>query len=308
MSGPVNTGTIAKAMYPGVKEFFGLDYKDFPKFTPQMFDVVKSERLYEELVGAAGLGLLTEKPEGQGIQYGSLMQGAVTRVTNKTYALGIQYTQEALEDNQYPKQLAAMSKDAGRYLARAAAKTEETLAGNFYNNAFSALGGDGVAYLSASHPTPLGATFSNIPNVAADISEVALEQALIDIKRLKDNAGTLINLQAQSVIVPPELEFEVNRILKSVQQNDSANNAINAMRTTGSFPKGIIVNPYLTSAKGWFVRTDMMEGKGLVCYDRISSDVENDNAFDTGNARFKVRFRRSFTVGDPRAWYGSAGA
>lgn len=308
MSGPVTTGNISKAMYPGVKSWFGIDYTEFPKFTPQMFDMVKSERLYEEIVGASGLGLLVEKPEGESISYAGIQQGVVTRSTNKTYALGIQYTQEALEDNQYPAQLAIMSKEAGRFLARSAGKTEETLAGNFYNLAFTATGADGQIYLSAAHPNPNGSTFSNVPTVGADISEVALEQALIDIKRFKDPAGTLINMQGQSIIIPPELEFDLGRIMKSVLQSDSANNNVNVLKANGSFPKGYIVNPYLTSAKAWFVRTDMMEGKGLVCFDRIAADVENDNAFDNGNAKFKVRFRKSFTAADPRAWYGSAGA
>jgi len=274
-----------------------------------MFDVVKSEKLYEELVSAGGLGLLKQKDEGDGIQYDAIQQGFVTRVYNKTWALGLQYTQEVIEDNQYKSDgLAILSKDAGRFLARAAGKTEETLAGNFYNNAFTALGGDGVAFIASNHPTVRGGTFSNTPTVSADLSELALEQSLIDIKRLKDDAGTIIQLMGKSVILPPELEFEANRILKSSNQNDTANNATNALKNMGSFPGGVVVNPYLSSSKAWFIRTDVMPEKGLVCFDRIASTVSDDNSFETGNAKFKCRFRRSFTVGDPRSWYGSAGA
>ena len=76
----------------------------------------------------------------------------------------------------------------------------------------------------------------------------------------------------------------------------------------GSFPGGVVVNPYLSSSKAWYIRTDVIAEKGLVCFDRISSKVSDDNSFETGNAKFKVRFRRSFTVGDPRAWYASPGA
>lgn len=308
MGAPINTGNFSKAMLPGVAQWFGIDYNDFQKFTPQMFDVVKSEKLYEELVSASGLGLLQQKDEGDGIKYDSIQQGYVTRVYNKTWALGLQYTQEVIEDNQYAgKGLAILSKEAGRYLARAAGKTEETLAGNFYNNAFTALGGDGVAFISASHPTVKGATYSNTPAVAADLSEGALEQALIDIKRLKDDAGTIIQLQAKSLILPPELEFEANRILKSTQQNDTANNATNALKNMGSFPGGTVVNPYLSAARAWYVRTDVMADKGLVCFDRIASNISDDNSFETGNAKFKVRFRKSFVVGDARAWYASPG-
>ena len=40
--------------------------------------------------------------------------------------------------------------------------------------------------------------------------------------------------------------FDANRIVKSTGQNDTANNAINALRATGMFPGGIKVNHYLT--------------------------------------------------------------
>lgn len=296
-------------MLPGVYAWFGTDYKEFPKFTDQMFDVVKSEKLYEEVVSVAGLGLLRQKDEGDGIQYDSIQQGYVNRVYNKTWALGLQYTEEVIEDNQYKSNgLAILSKEAGRFLGRAAGKTEETLAGNFYNNMFTALGGDGVAMVGATHPTPRGGTFSNTPTVACDISELALEQALIDTKRQRDYAGTIIQLMGRSIIIPPEQEFELNRILKSQNQNDTANNATNALKNMGSFPGGVIVNPYLSSAKAWFIRTDVMPDKGLICFDRIASDVKDDNSFETGNAKFKVRFRRSFMLADPLAVYASPGA
>lgn len=309
MGAPINTGNFSKAMLPGVSAWFGIDYNEFPKFTPQMFDVVKSEKLYEEMVSASGLGLLREKGEGAGIDYDSIQQGFVTRVYNKTWALGLQYTEEVIEDNQYKANgLAILSKEAGRYLAKAAGKTEETLAGAFYNNLFTALGGDGVAMVGATHPTIKGATYSNTPAVQADISEVALEQALIDIKRLRDDAGTIIQLMGKSIIIPPELEFEVNRILKSGGQNDTMNNATNALKNMGAFPGGVVVNPYLSSAKAWFVRTDVTAEKGLVCFDRIAPTPSDDNSFETGNAKFKIRFRKSFVLGDPRAIYASSGA
>ena len=293
-------------MLPGVLTFFGIDYNDFQKFTPAMFDVVKSEKLYEEVVSAVGPALLREKPEGQGIEYDNIQQGYVSRVYNKTYALGLQYTQEVIEDNQYRSNgLAILSKEAGRYLGRAAAKTEETLAGNFYNNLFTATGGDGVSMINASHPTIKGGTYANTPTVLADMSEVALEQAGIDIKRLKDDAGNVIQLTANKIIIPPELEFEVARILKSTGQYDTANNAMNALKQMGAFPGGVIVNPYLTGAKAWFVRTDVAVEKGLICFDRIAATPSDDNSFETGNAKFKIRFRKSFLLADPRAVYGS---
>jgi len=303
---PVNTGNFSKAMLPGIFSWFGLDYNSFPKYTEKMFDVVKSEKLYEEIVGAVGPGLFVEKGEGAPVAFDYTQQGVINRVYNKTYALGLQFTQEVLEDNQY-SQLAILSKEAGRYLAKSAAKTQETLSGNFYVNMFTTLHGDGVYQISANHPTVKGGTFSNTPSVAADISELALEQAIIDIRRLTDDAGTRINLIAESIIIAPENEFEVGRILQSVLQSNGADNNLNMLKANGSFPKGVTVNPYITSGKSWYIRTDIQEGKGLVCFDRVAAEPADDNSFDTGNMKVKCRFRRSYLMADPRSCYASPG-
>ena len=304
--GVVNTGNFSKAMLPGIYSWYGIDYKAFPKYTDKMFDVVKSEKLYEEIVGAVGPGLFQEKGEGAPVTFDYTQQGVINRVYNKTYALGLQFAQEVLEDNQY-SQLAILSKEAGRYLATSKAKSMETLAGNFYVNMFTTLHGDGVYQISASHPTVKGGTFSNTPSVACDISEAALEQAIIDIRNLTDDAGTRINLMAQGIAVAPANEFEVGRILQSVLQSGGAENNLNILKASGSFPKGVTVNPYLTSAKQWFIRTDIQEGKGLVCFDRIDEAPMDDNSFDNGNMKVKCRFRRSFLLADPRSVYASPG-
>jgi hypothetical protein len=309
MAGVITTGSIPKALWPAVFAFWGLAYENASKMYPMLFDVEQSRKNFEELVSMAGLGLFRQKPEGQGIQYDDMRQGAVTRAYNLTYASGYIITEEMLEDNQYPQDLNKLGKDAGRDLGEKALKTIETLAANVYNRAFNNAYtfGDGVTLLNSAHPEAKGLSFSNIPTVGADMSEVSLEQANIDIKRYKDAAGTIISLKGESLIVPPELEFEANRILESVLQNNSNTNALNALKATGAFPKGIIVNPYLTDAKAWFIRTNVTSGKGLVAFERIKPEVKPDNDFDTGNAKFKCRFRMSFTNGDPRSIYGSPG-
>lgn len=309
MAGVISTGSIPKALWPAVFAFWGLSYENATKLYPMLFDVEQSRKNFEELVSMAGLGLFRQKPEGKGIEYDDMRQGAVTRSYNLTYASGYIITEEMLEDNQYPQDLNKLGKDAGRDLGEKALKTIETLAANIYNRAFNSnyTYGDGVCLVHAAHPEAKGLSFSNTPAVAADLSEVSLEQANIDIKRFKDAAGTIISLRGESLIVPPELEFEANRILESVLQGFSNNNNINALKATGSFRKGIIVNPYLIDQKAWFTRTNVSQGKGLVAFERIKPEVKPDNDFDTGNAKFKCRFRMSFTNGDPRSIYASPG-
>jgi hypothetical protein len=309
MAGLITTGSAPKSLWPGVFSWWGAVYDQFDKLYDKMFDIEQSKKNYEELVAFAGLGFAQLKPDGKGIAYDDMKQGATTRAYNLTYALGYMITEEAIEDNQYPSELNALGKDAGRTLATSCTQTIETIAANVYNNAFAAgvTFGDGVCLINTAHPGAKGLNFSNTLTVAADLSEVALEQANIQIKRYKNDAGLLVNLKPQKLILPPELEYEANRILNSVLQNDTANNAINALKATGAYPGGIVINPFLTDAKTWFIRTNVLAGKGMTGFERIKPSISPDNDFETGNAKFKCRFRMSFTNGDPRSIFGVQG-
>ena len=89
-------------------------------------------------------------------------------------------------------------------------------------------------------------------------------------------------------------------------QNDTANNAVNVLRATGVFPGGIKVNHYFTSASAWFIRTNIKRGLQHFRRDDISFDQDND--FDTKNAKAACYERYSFGWADWRSIYGSSGA
>lgn len=120
-----------------------------------------------------------------------------------------------------------------------------------------------------------------------------------------NDRGLKISIMPDKLIIPKELMFEAERILKSTLQNDSANNAINALRSTGMFKGGVKVNHYLTDADAWFIRTNCPDGMKYI--NRKSTSFAMDNDFDTSNAKFKAAFRCSFGNTDPRGIYGSAG-
>ena len=65
------------------------------------------------------------------------------------------------------------------------------------------------------------------------------------------------------------------------------------------------MNHYLTSPHAWFIRTNVMNG--MKFYDRVAISFDQDNDFDTMNAKAKGYERYSFGWTDPRAIYGSNG-
>jgi hypothetical protein len=299
----IMTGNHPKALWPGVKAWFGVGYGEHPEEYNDLFDIESSGQAWEEDVQMKGFGLMPIKREGAASTYTGQAQGWLSRYTHIAYSLGFIVTYEELKDNMYAKVAVSRAKALG-FSKR---QTKENVAANVYNRYATVgyNGGDGVVLLSASHPSAAG-NWSNILAPAADISEVSLEDISIQIMGATDDNGLKIALQAQSLHVPRQLWFEANRILKSTLTNDSANNALNVLRSTNALPGGIKVNHYFTNADAYFIRTNCTDG--MKCYQRDSYDLVKDNDFDTDNAKAKTYDRYSFGWSDPRSLFGSAGA
>ncbi len=82
-------------------------------------------------------------------------------------------------------------------------------------------------------------------------------------------------------------------------------NAINVIKATGMFRKGIMVNHYLTSATAWFIRTNAPYGARFMWRDKPMFDT--DNEFDTKNAKAAQYMRFSCGITDWRQYCGTAG-
>ncbi len=304
MGSPINTGEMARALKPGVNSWFGLAYAQYPEEWSQIFDMYQSSMYFEEDVNMYGFGLAAVKPEGTAITYDTSAQSFIKRYTHAVYALGYIITREAIEDNLYMK----LAQQRTNALAMSMKQTKENVCANVLNRGFSGsyTGADGLALFSASHLLSKGGTFSNTIATAADLSEASLEQALIDIGGFVNDAGMKISCTGQKLIIPRQLQYEAKRILGSDLQNDSANNALNALKSCGMLPGGVVMNHYLSDSDAWFIKTDCPDG--LKLFQRRALEVENDTEFDTENMKFKSSERYSVGWTDPRGCYGSAGA
>lgn len=303
IGGIITTGTHPKALWPGIKAWWGRTYAEHQEEWPMLFDQDTSSQNYEEDVQITGFGLAPVKSEGQGTVYTSELQGFIARYVHLVYSLGYIVTKEELEDNLYEK----VSKRRAASLAFSFRQTKENVAANIYNRAFNSsfVGADGVSLCNTAHPNTSGGTFSNMLAVGADLSEASLEDLIIQIMGATDDVGNLINLMPQRLLVPRQEWFNANRIMKSVFQPGTANNDINVVKATGAIPGGIGLNHYFTAPHAWFLRTNCPDGMKM--YQRVEITFEQDNDFDTDNAKAKSRERYSFFWSDPRALFGSNG-
>ena len=299
----INSGSFAKALWPGVNAWYGKEYNEYPVEWDKLVDKEKSSRAFEEDVGISSFGLAQVKAEGAPITYDSERQGFTTRYNHVVYALGFIITREIMEDDLYD--IVGQRKAQG--LAFSMRQTKEIVVANLYNRAFntSYTFGDGKAMIVSDHPNVAGGTSSNVLATAADISEAALEQASIDIQAFTNDRGLLIAVRPKTLVITPSQEFEVKRILGSDGRVATANNDLNALKTMGIIPN-VVVNHYLTDSDAWFIRTTVKNGPKL--FERRGDEFGMDNDFDTENAKFKATARYSVGITDWRAIYGTPGA
>tara|TARA_R110000803_G_scaffold119455_5_gene187768 strand:+ start:628 stop:1563 length:936 start_codon:yes stop_codon:yes gene_type:complete len=308
----INRSSIAKELLPGLNAVFGIEYTDVDNEHASLFDVENSDRAFEEEVLFTGFGSAPVKSEGASVQYDDAQEGYTARYTHETISLAFAVTEEAMEDNLYD----TFAKLRARGLARAMANTKQVKAADVFNNGFSSsyLGGDGVALLSASHPTVGSGNQSNTLG-ATDLSEASLETALITIAKAKDDRGILIGLQAESLHLPPDLAFTADQILNSTLSTTTVTNSttgvtntndVNSIRNQGLVPGGFFVNRRFTDTNAWFIKTDCPNGTKMFVRAPLQTKMEPD--FDTGNLRYKARERYSFGWSDWRGFYGASGS
>lgn len=304
MAGVILTSNHPKFLWPGINAIFGRMYDQHATEYTDLFETKSSDMAYEEQVQITGFGIVPVKPQGSGVEYDSEVQGPVSRYTHVAYGLGYIVSHEELEDNLYEK----VSTTRATALANSFRQTKERVGAGILNRAFNSsyVGADGVELLSTAHPNTSGGTYSNELAVAADLSEAALEDLIIQIGNATDDRGLTISLMPKSLHVATANWFEANRILKSVYQTGTANNDLNIINATNALPMGVKQNHYFTAAGAWFVKTNCQNG--LTHFEREAMKFTQDNDFDTMNAKAKGYERYSFGWSDPRGLYGSAGA
>ena len=263
------------------------------------FNVRSSSQYQEDTLTIGGVGIMSQKLEGQPIDYVTNNEGFRNTYTHLDYGSGMRVTRNMLRDDLY----ASMEKLAVE-LARSARATEETILANHFNNGFDSgyTGADGVELFSTAHVREDGSTYANELSSAADLSQTSLEQALIDFSDFRDGGGKRVAIEPRCLLVPKELRFEADRLLRSTLQSEDNTNAINAVN-------GLLdsqVWNYLTDTDGWFILADKADHE-LLLYDREEFWTDYEYDFDTKDYKITGLFAQSSGWSDPRGIFGSPG-
>ena len=300
----ISRGQLVKELEPGLNALFGLEYKRYENQHAEIYSTESSDRAFEEEVMLSGFANAQVKAEGSGVTFDNAQETFTARYSHETVALAFAITEEAIEDNLYDR----LSSRYTKALARSMANTKQVKSVNPLINGLpggSFTSGDGVTLINTSHPTIAG-TVSNTLATAADLNETSLEQSLIDVAAMTDERGLKIAARGLKMIIPSELQFTAERLMKSQGRVGTADNDVNAIASMGMIPQGYRVNNFLTDTDAFYIMTDVPNGMKYFERSPIKTAMEGD--FDTGNVRYKARERYSFGVSDFRGIFASPGA
>ena len=298
----ISRAQLVKELEPGLNALFGLEYKRYENQHAEIYTTESSDRAFEEEVMLSGFAQAQTKAEGSGVVFDNAQETFTARYTHETVALAFAITEEAIEDNLYDRLASRYTKA----LARSMANTKQVKAVNPLINGFGTFtSGDGSALFATNHPTVSG-TVSNTLATASDLNETSLEQSLIDIAAMTDERGLKIAARGVKMIIPSELQFTAERLMKTQGRVGTADNDINAIASMGMVPQGYRVNNFLTDPDAFYIITDVPNG--MKYFDRAAIKTAMEGDFDTGNVRYKARERYSFGVSDYRGIFASPGA
>ena len=93
---------------------------------------------------------------------------------------------------------------------------------------------DGVNYFANTHPRG-GTTYDNL--LSGDLSKDTLVTALVTMRRFPDDLGEPMNIMGNTLVIPPELEYEAKELVHNTLSSEQYYNKENVLN-------GVIKNIY----------------------------------------------------------------
>lgn len=277
------------------------------KYINAIFDVQSTDQNYEEDVDYYGVPMLSEKPEGAGLDSADSGIGYKTRLTYLMYGCYSAITKETRQDGKYN-----VVQKLPPNMRRAAQSTLNYYGSRIFTQGFSALpvhqtGGSGQNLFSTSHPLKgTGGTFANRPITGAALSGTTLWAGVTAFYEFLDHAGLPLEAKPETLLIPHQEKQTAIELLKSQLNPEMVENSINAIREE---KLEYVVWPYWLGSvdtNAWYLlgsKKDM----GLKFFWRNKIETESDNDFFTKDFLYSVLM--GFSVGwvHPYNIYGNPG-
>lgn len=298
----ISSANFKYSVEPILNDTFDGQYALYPKQYTEVFDSRTGiKRASHEEPVLYNFGFAPQKPQGDVITYDESGTAGNAKYVYVVYGLAYAITEELMEDGDHMNVLTIQT----QALANSMRQTKELVHANVLNNAFNSaiVGYDGQPLLSTAHVNGIAGTQSNTLVNPTPLSQAGLEQLLINMRNAVDGRGLRIDLKPKKLVVPTALQFQAERLLKSVLQSGTTNNDINAVKSI--FGLDYFVMTRLSSATNWFIKTDAE--RGLTTLNRREISTQSMGDFDTGNMRYRSTMRFACGWTDFLGLFGALG-
>lgn len=295
---PITTGQIVDTLDANLNEMFQDGLTSWGEEYTQIFNIESSDKQSEKDSYETGFVTMPEKAEGVAATYDTISPGISKNYAHKTYALGYEITEEAIEDNLRTTETFNKLPQA---LIRSAIETVEVTAANIFNNGFSTAGFDGVSLFNESHPNIGGGTQANRPSTDVDLSVTSLTAALTAIEKYTDEKGLKRPTRGRLLVVPTDLWNTAEELLGSEFKPFVANNEVNALQVK---ELQYFIWHYLTDTDAWFLLAEKAAHKLKFFWRVRLGQLRRGTDFDSTNLKHLSRMR--FSVGHSH-WMGTYG-
>lgn len=302
----------AMLLEPKLRKIFYETYDEVPEQYSKVYNVKKSKKAKETDYGLGAMSPWAEFGSTEGtygtggsltvpvadmpeVPWETVPPGLERIYTHKEFAKGFQIERKFMDDEQYGV-LEKMSKD----LARAGRYKVEQDAANLFNTGFTATGYDGKALFADDHPLLNGTgTGSNL--IAGTLSDTSLKTASTLMRKQVDEAGKLVQMQPDTLIVAPDNEWLAYELVRSAQKPGTDLNDINTMR--GKYK--IVVWDFLTDPDAWFLMDSKRHEANF--FWRVKPEFAKEKDFNTLVSKWRGYMRYSFGYSDYRGIVASTG-
>jgi phage major head subunit gpT-like protein len=305
---------FAKLLEPKLRKVFYETYDEVPEQYSKIFHVLTSKRAQETDYGLGAMTPWTKFGTSMtavtgtnlmpSVHYQVIPAGLERLYTHEEFAEGFMVERKYIDDEQY-RIIEKMPAD----LARAGRYKVETDAATIFNDGFSNTGYDSKALFAADHPllntsvtTPAGLTGACSNLITGALSDTKLKEATNLMRKTCDEAGKLIQLKPDRLVVPPDLEWLALELVKSARKVGTGDNDINTLM--GRF--SVEVWDFLDDSDAWFIMDSNRHALNFFWRNRPEFAREKD--FDTFVHKYSGYMRYSYGYSDWRGVVGSTGA
>lgn len=221
---------------------------------PKWMTVKSMADNYIEYYEIAGSGLAGEKPEGETIPVGTIIEGPLTRFNARTYGQRMIVSEEAMEDMKYDKVIQAAKRN-NRSLWKLADFDATLILVRATNTAY--VGGDGQPLASTTHVLPGGGTYSNMfPSAQYSPSKAALVIAAAQLMQQVGHDGLIDGVEPKKALFPVQQWGVWREVLgSSFDPTPGAFNAINVINRDLNI-QPVPVKYWNTTTTNWGLTTD----------------------------------------------------